>query len=1055
MAQLTISLLGSFQVTLDGSPVTDFATDKARALLAYLAVEAGRPHRREALAGLLWSDQPQRKANQNLRQALVHLRQALDECKGAPFLLVTRETIQFNASGDYELDVAAFTALSQACHQHRHTRLGACRPCLRRLEQMAQLYRGEFLAQFMASDNSVFEEWAVLKREWLHRQAVEALTHLADYYERRGDLSGARQYAFRQVELEPWREEAHRQLMRLMALDGQRSAALAQYEKCRAALAHELHVEPTDETIALYEQIRAGESLSPSAPPNHLPPSPTSFVGRERELAELAELLANPDCRLVTLLGPGGIGKTRLAIEAAADHTGAFTHGMHLVPLASIGSSELMIPAIADTLGFPFHDRRDPKEQLLNYMRGKEMLLVLDNMEHLLEGSVLVSDLLKHAPGVMLMVTSRERLNLQEEWVYPVEGLTYPHSESDHDDCSYSAIRLFQQRALQTQRRFVLPEAEAPFVARICRLVEGMPLGIELAAACVAVRSCADIAQELERNLGILASSLRNVPERQRSVWATFEYSWQMLSQTEQDLFARLSVLGGFDLNAAVIVAGAAPPALAALLDKSLIRRVSSTRYDMHGLLKQYAAGKLASRPQEREQTLVQHMRHFAAFLKRQAERLKGAHQKQALAEIALEIENSRLAWQQAVERDDLASIEQSLESLYQFYDTQSRFREGIELFGPALARWSASPSRAPVVGKVIARQGALYYRLALYEQARAALEPSLAMAEQMESGSERIFCLVHLANVARGQGRHAETEQLAQSSLALSRQARDAWGMTFSLFLLGAIRYDEGDVDQAETLLQESLAIARAGDDQRLALSPLNTLGDIACYRGDYGRGQAVFTECLALSRELGDPYSAAVHLNNLGTALHSLGNYSEAQALYQASLDICRNIGDLAGEAVALSNLGEIAFVLGSLRQAQASYEAGLSIGRATQNQWAIMVCLNNLGEIAIALNDWTSAQVHLAEALKITVQTHTLTILMRVLVNLAAFFAGQGRPDRAAELLGLVRRHPAGEQDIYKKAERLLAQMGLVPPERTRPLDSVVAELLADISGGASLG
>lgn len=1064
MARLSLYLLGQFKATLDGAPVTDFSTDKARALLAYLAVEADRPHRREALAGLLWPDQPQRKANQNLRQALLYLRQALGDCEAAPFLLVTRETVQFHAGCDYGLDVAAFTTLSQTSQQHRHIRIGACLPCLRRLEQMAELYRGEFLAQFFLSDSSAFEEWAVLKREWLHRQAIEALARLADYYERRGDLARARQYAWRQVELEPWREEAHRQLMRLLALDGQRSTALAQYEKCRAALTEELGVEPTDETASLCEQIRSGQDLSLPAPACHLPPSPTPFVGREEELAELAELLADPDCRLVTLVGPGGIGKTRLALQAAADQVGAFAHGVHFASLASASSPELMVPAIADALEFPFASRQDPQEQLVNYWREKEMLLVLDNLEHLLtstdeRGAKLLNATLKRAPGVRLLVTSRERLNLQEEWVYEVAGLTYPTSPlppllagegKGERSKPYSAINLFLQRALQAQRHFVLPDTEAPFVARICQLVEGMPLGIELAASWVAVRSCADIAHEMERNLDILATSLRNVPERQRSVWATFEYSWQMLSLTEQELFARLSVFrGGFDLNAAVAVAGATLSTLAALLGKSLIRRVSPTRYDMHGLLRQYAAEKLGAHPQEREHTLLQHVRYFAAFLKRQAESLKGAHQKQALAEIAIETENARQAWQQAVERDDVAQIEQSLESLYQFYDIQSRFREGIELFDQARQRWSASPSRERVVGKVMARQGTLYYRMGLYEQARAALEQSLAIAEQMESGAEQVFCLVHLANVARGQGKHAETEQLAQRSLALSRQTKDVWGVTFSLFLLGAIRYDAGDVDRAEALLQESLAIARTGDDQRLALSPLNTLGDIACYRGDYVRGQVVFQECLALSRELGDPYNTAVHLNNLGTALHSLGKYAEAQALYQESLDICRNIGDLAGQAVALSNLGEIAFALGALRQAQGFYEAGLSIGRTTQNQWAIMICLNNLGEIAIASSDWEGTRVYLAKALKITIETNTLTILMRVVVNLAAFFARQGQPDRAAELLGLARQHPASEQDIQKKAERLLAELGLVPPETIRPLDSVVAEINAEIS------
>ena len=1072
MTQLTISLLGPFQVTLDDSPITDFATDKARALLAYLAVEVDRPHRREALAGLLWPDQPQRKANQNLRQALLYLRQSLGECEDEPRLLVSRETIQFNMHCDHWLDVAAFTALSQACQAHRHTRLTSCVLCLRRMEQMAELYQGEFLSQFFVSDSSAFEEWALLKREWLRHQAVRALSCLADFYERRDELDRARQYARRQVELEPWLEEAHRQVMRLLALDGQRSAALAQYETCRQALAQELGIEPADETVALYEQILAKVLHAPS-PLHNLPTGPTPFVGREAELAELAELIVNPDCRLVTLVGPGGIGKSRLALQIAADQVGAFAHGVYFVPLAAVSSPELIVSALADAIGFTFHDQ-DPKEQLLNYLRDskREMLLVLDNVEHLLPRSAssaskgeseveLLADLLKRATGVVLLATSRERLALQEEWVYEVEGLTYPTSlhtpplsgeESGERWKTYSAITLFQQHAGRAQRRFSLSE-EAPHVARICQLVEGMPLGVELAAAWVSVHSCEAIAQELENNLNILTTSLRNVPARQRSIRATFEHSWRLLSEVERDAFIRLSVFrGGFRLEAAVQVAGTSASTLSALMDKSLLRRVSPDRYDMHELLRQYAAEKLEANPQALQETQMQHTRHFAAFLERQAERLKGKQQRQAMLDMVVEVENTRQAWRQAVAHGCVREIEQSLESLYHFYEAQSRFREGIDLFAHAIERWQGDVQQERLAGKVISRQGALCRYQGLYQQARTALEHGLAISERLGMPSEQIFCLVSLADVARKQSGYDETEQLAQKSLALSKQTKNDWGTTSSLFLLGAIRCDAGDIENAQPILEEGLAIARASDNPRLVLSPLNTLGDMACHQGDYARAQRLFEECLALSRELGDPFNVAVHLNNLGTVLHVLDQYAEARSLYQESLEICRKIGDQSGQAVALSNLGEVAFVFGAYPEAQQHYQAGLMIGRNIQDQWTIMICLNNLGEIACTLGDTARARAYLVEAMQVAAQTQTWTILMKVLVNLAVLFAKQGQPQRAAELIALACQHPASEQDLQNKAERLRVELALVAPKsRPRSLDVVVAELLAELSPG----
>ncbi len=1060
MPRLTISLLGPLRVTLDGEPVTGFATDKARALLAYLAVKVDHPHRRDALAGLLWPDQPQRKARQNLRQALSHLRQALgDQDDAAPFLLTSRETIQFNPTCDHWLDVATFAAQVEDCRGHRHRRLETCLPCLRRMERMVELYRGDFLEQFFLSDSDLFEEWALLKREWLRRKVAQALSLLANYHERRGEYERAREYARRQVALEPWREEAHRQLMRLLTLDGQRSAALAQYETCRRALVEELDVEPTDETVALYERISesANQRISDRGLAN-LPPSPTPFVGREEELAELAELLANPDCRLVTLFGPGGIGKTRLALQVAAAQIGSFAHGIFLVPLAAINSTESIISAIAESIQISFPGNQAPKEQLLNYLREKEMLLVLDNLEHLLPpsppqagGAVLLAEMLHRAPGLVLLTTSRERLNLREEWVYEIRGLRYPEGKAADGDEPCSAIALFHQQAHRANRHFSPGEADASHIMRICQLVEGMPLGIELAATWVTMHSCQEIAQEIEHSLDILTTRMRNTPERQQSMWATFEHSWQLLSKTESDALARLSIFrGGFQREAAVQVAGASPTTLSALLDKSLIRRVPPNRYDMHQLLKQYVAGKLQANPQTREETQERHIRYFAAFLAQREEHLKGAKQKQALVEIAPEIENVRQAWQTAVTRGDTYEIEQSMESLYRFYDIRCQFEEGIDLFAQAIARWDGDKEQTCLLGKIMARQGVLYRRMGRYQRASDCLEQSLDIFERLGAQAEQAFCLVNLADILRHHGKYKETEKLAQKSLALARQAEDRRRAVRSLYLLGLVRYRSGDVDQAETLLKESLAVSRESGDPRLIMSPLNILADVTCHRGDYDKAIAMFDECLALSRELGDQFNAAIHLNNLGTVLHVLKKHKEAGMFFRESLEICHEIGDQAGKAIALSNLGQVVHELGLYPEAMAHYLEGLAIGRRIHDQWTIMACLNNLGETACAMEDYEAARAYLVEATQIALETQTMTALAEILVEVAILFAKQGRTGRAAKLLTLASHHPASEQAVQDKAKRLMDEMGLVPPDSVpESLDAVAADVLAEIA------
>ncbi len=317
---LSIALLGTYAVTLAGRPVTAFAYDKVRGLLAYLAVEADRPHRRDHLATLFWPEQDRRSALQSLSQALYQLRRVLgDPAATPPFLLITPQTIQFNPASDHWLDTQEFTSLLDACHAHRHAQQVTCPECLARLQQAVALVHGSFLEGFSLPDSPDFDEWALFQRERLQRLATEALRTLANGCERRGDAAQALVYAQRWLALDPWQEEAQRQVMRVLAASGQRSAALAQFESCRRILAVELGVEPAPETVALAQRIRdALDGQGSLQGTRHNLPAPlTPLIGRDHELNSILQRLQDPACRLVSLVGPGGSGKTRLALEAA------------------------------------------------------------------------------------------------------------------------------------------------------------------------------------------------------------------------------------------------------------------------------------------------------------------------------------------------------------------------------------------------------------------------------------------------------------------------------------------------------------------------------------------------------------------------------------------------------------------------------------------------------------------------------------------------------------------------------------------------------------------
>ncbi|CAG0936379.1 partial Putative HTH-type transcriptional regulator, partial [Thermoflexales bacterium] len=816
MSHLEIHLLGPFQVTLGRVPVTNFGADTARALLAYLVWHAGVPLPRETLAELLWPEQPADKALHALSQTLNRLRKALGEATAAsPFLNLTRDTIEFNAQADYDLDVTAFTRLIAACQQHSHRDPEVCGSCQARREQAAALYRVDLLSGFFLNSRA-FEEWLVLQRELLQRQAIETFYALAAYHERHGRYERAYHYAWRQIELEPWREAAQRQLMRSSALNGQRGTALMQYQRCCQILADELGVAPERETTALYEQIQA-EQLEPGTVLTHnLPASLTTFVGRQMELAHIRERINQPHDRLVTLVGPGGIGKTRLAVQAAQNEVGNFRDGVCFVSLAAVAASEFAT-SLAQALSFTFTGNQSPWLELFDYLREKDLLLVLDSFEHLLSEVEQIAELLRHAPHVRLLVSSRERLNIHGEWVMPLAGLPYPQDGGNEplaeEAGEWAAMQLFEQSARRIRSDRPLDRSDAPAIKRICQFVDGLPLGLELAAVWSRVLACHEIATEIQRNVDFLQTSLHDVPERHRSLRAVFDHSWALLSSEEQLVFSRQAVFqGSFDRTATLAVTGASSAVLATLIDKSLLEPVtpmpgqgsheaSSQRYQLHSLLQHYAAERLAAAPAVEAETRDRHGRYYLAFLQRCLPDLKGSALRRALEAIGLEINNVRAAWKWAVAHKRSEELAPALEGLYLFYEAQGWFQEGEESFRrvvQALQDDHRSLGQI-IVGRALACRGWFTFRQGRYAEARQLLEQSLTLLREQAALPAVAFTLNRLGEMAFLSGKYAEAQASCQESRRLCQTADDSDGLVTALVTLGRTACAQGNYAEAQ----------------------------------------------------------------------------------------------------------------------------------------------------------------------------------------------------------------------------------------------------------------
>jgi predicted ATPase/DNA-binding NarL/FixJ family response regulator len=626
-----------------------------------------------------------------------------------------------------------------------------------------------------------------------------------------------------------------------------------------------------------------------------LPVQLTSFVGREVELAEITHLLSEPSCRLLTLTGPGGIGKTRLAIEVARQTS--FSNGAYFVALQPLTSPDFIISTIAASLNYTFFGEQEPKTQLLNYLREQSLLLVLDNFEHLLEGADLLPEILETAPSVKLLVTSRERLRLREEWMFDVRGLSFPDDKQPAELEAYSAIELFMQSA---RRVGYVPQAtDKTSIIGICQLVEGMPLAIELAAAWVRVMPCAAIAREIERSLDILTTTTRNIPEKHRSMHAAFEHSWILLSEEEQAVFRKLSVFrGGFTREAAEEVAGASLAILASLVDKSLLRVDATGRCTLHELLRQFADDQL-DRAGEIEAVRDAHNAYYTRLLEQRWRPMRSYLQVRTLDEIDIELENIRTAWQRMVEKRDTTQLSVAVYPFWYYCDLRGRYHDALALFNQAqdvLRSEESSPEVERVIAQMMTRRGFLYVSLGKPEEGRALAADGLETLQRVGTVEDLVLGLDSICLTSLWIRDFHTQKENAEQAVQLAKRTDDRWLLARSTYWLAdAVMYLAGnsapspDFESAQRLGEEALDLAEAcGDLWLRALASGEVLGGIALSSGDYAEKRRRTEQSLTLFEQLGQPVTIAQTHWGIGVGCMGTSDYSAAAYHYLQSLKI-----------------------------------------------------------------------------------------------------------------------------------------------------------------------
>ncbi len=749
-------------------------------------------------------------------------------------------------------------------------------------------------------------------------------------------------------------------------------------------------------------------------PAHHLPQLLHPLIGREFELSEIIRLIQDPQCRLVTLTGQGGVGKTRLALQAASALEDSFQDGVFFISFIPVVGREQCVTMIADAIGIVLYSATDRSDQLLSYLLNKEMLLIIDNFEHLATDqscSGLMADILDRAHKVQIMITSRQPLHLQAEWIFAVQGLPVPNSDLPGELETNSAVELFIQRAKQSNARFKPSHADQIAIARICELMEGLPLGLELAAAWVGTLSCTEIADEIQRSMNFLETVVRDVPERHRSIRVTVEHSWKLLTDEEQSVLRKLSVFrGGFTRPAAEAVAHASLPILSALVSKSLLHRTKSGRYEMHEIIHQFASQHLQENDEECRQTQIQYCQYFAELLAIRGASLKGSDRSAIVSELVADIGNLRQTWHWSSANKNFREISQAADTMFWLYESRSNCREGVPLFGEAVNSFQ-QPLKAPddstdwsrqlALGQALGYQGFFLFRQGRHPEGRAALKSSFNILEK-----------------------------IAQSD---SDEVRTAFSNTSAF--LGTVTSVMGDFVDGERMLHEGLNMKAGLNDPWGSAFCLRQIGLSAHYQGDYATAYKSLEQSLAISRQIGNEWSISASLNQLGIVAHSQQKYDQAQHYLSDGLELSRALEDRASIAFALDGLGLVSTAQGRYTEAQTLLDESVALWTEIGEQGSLAQTLNHQGDTWLMIGDMPAARKCFSDALGVASQAQITPVLLDSLIGEAELQIREGRLESALEILTVVGKSFSGSQLARDRTERLRLEIEARLPEDCR--------------------
>ena len=969
---VSLQLLGVPKLYIDTEEIS-VSMQRSFLLCAYLAVQADWVTRDELLL-LFWPDAPEAKARQSLRSLLYKLKK--EPC--AAGLTLEANRLQFLA----ETDVDAFQEAKAKGDWAEATRL----------------YSGDFLETYKGRESVSVENWLHQTRDELFTSWREAALYFVDELVEQADYTQAAGIMQRVLQKNALDEDAVQLYMRVQGLAGQTAKALKTFQTFKNLLEQELEMQPLEETLALAEALeqKKFESTELKAPkPKQafvsLPSALTPFVGRTLELLELSNLLAEPENRLITLLGPGGMGKSRLALKLLEERQAEFPDGVAFVALAPLSSPADIPDALASALGLQLSAESSVEAQVFDHLQDKTMLLVFDNYEHLLDGAGVVERVLVHCPRLKVVCTSRVMLGVAGELVYDLVGLSLPAEAAEPVE-AYDAVRFFLRIAQRVQPDFSLTKSDVSAVVELCAYLEGMPLAIELAAHWLRLFSVPELLSELKQDGDLLEAQGQQVSERHKSMRRVFLYSWQLLSQEEQRVLATLSVFrGGFTRDAASEVAAASTRTLLSLVNKSLLRTTTLGRFSILEVIRQYAHEKL-----DDEATVVaKHGEYYLDILTESIHDIRGENPSAVFEMLERDLENIRLAWTWGLERREFEILFLALEPLHRFIDARGRSEEGISIVTNAVA-----------------------------------------VAEQSELKEQRFLAHLYLrlSTFRRYLGEFELSELLNQKALNVLETLDDPPGLMSAVQGLTEAALRKGDYEKAIIFEKRAVTIAFTMNNERLIAKNLGRLAVSETEAGYFADAQEHYEEAITRFKKQSNLIGLTYNLGNLGGLLLDLGKFDEAEPLLTEALANARTMGDLFYLASALVYKAECSLKLKQLSEAKKYLLEALDLSQSTKDMTVLTRITLHLGLVHLYEGKRGKAQRYLVDSLEVARSLQDLPYILASLTAWAELLVPDHK-DLAIDLFSLVALHRGSTYRDRKTAQGFLKKLN----ENVRQVDA----------------